>query len=172
MLSRSHQRHFWMRSSSHAWRRWCMVWMLCLCAWRGPVPVVHCHALEVQGEADAQSSWQLAQHMAICHAGEHDHASDSGWHVHFVVPSKSGDSQGQPELPLYIPVLAELMTHASDSCVDAPVSSQTIDAMADFVGPFNQTALTPSTPKLIPLAPPRSRPSRVSPRIYYCVAQC
>lgn len=136
------------------------------------MPVVHCHAMEAQGvPAEGKSGWQLVQHIAVCHAGEHDHGHELGWHVHFVLPTPS-NSHVPHESPLESSALAEFITHTTDSHFDAPVSSQAANVLADFVVPLNQPTLTPTAPKLIPLAPPRHRPNRVSPRIYYCVAQC
>lgn len=176
MPTRPTSRNLWKRLNSLPAARHWLVWLLCLCAWRGPVPVVHCHHFELDPSATAtESDWILAEHVAAWHADEYLHADqqshgdDSGWHVHFVLPSSTDDDK----MPLDQPVLAELITHnVGGSSVDVPVSSHSIDPLADFVGPFTQPSLSPTVPKLIPLAPPRSRPSRVSPRIYYCVVQC
>lgn len=171
MPARPANRNSWMRSCSHSrWRLW-MAWVLCLCAWRGPLPVVHCHAVEALGQSESEPDWHLVEHLSVCHAEQHD-ADEMGWHVHFVLPLRGGGSKVPHPLPSDRPALAELITHDSQGRMDAPVSNKAIDALADFVAPVYQPTFVPTAPKLIPLAPPRIRPSRVSPRIYFCVAQC
>lgn len=172
MSSRSSTRNSWLRITSHASVRYWLAWVLCLCAWRGPLPVVHCHAIEALS-GPIETNWQLAEHVAVCHASAHEHI-DLGWHLHFVMPA-SGSSKAPHSLPLDPPVLAEVITHdikGDSTHIDAPLSNQSMGPMFDFAGPFAQPSLSPPMPKLIPLAPPRSRPTGVSPRIYYCVAQC
>lgn len=171
MPSRTSTFNFWMRSRSRSTMRVWMVWVLCLCAWRGPLPVIHCHAVEALSTASEFGvNWQLAEHLAVCHAHEHDTDVDLGWHIHFVMPA-SGSTKGSHPSPVDRSVLAEVITHDAEGIpIDVPIYS--IDSQLDFAGPFTQPSLSPTVPQLIPLATPRSRPGRVTPRIYYCVAQC
>ena len=154
-------------------RMW-IVCLLCVCAWRGPLPVVHCHAFETLSlSAEVEGNWQLAEHLMVCHAGQHEHGDMFGWHLHFVLPPAPHHGQAPHELPLDRSALSELIVHdVHDSRIDVQASSDSIDTLVDFVSPYNQPVFSSPVPRLIPLAPPRSRPSRVSPRIYYCVAQC
>ncbi len=62
-----------------------LCWLLCLTAWRGPVPVVHEHALDLNSLA---SNCQLAEHAIAYHA---DCLGDekTGLHVHFMLIDES-----------------------------------------------------------------------------------
>ena len=61
--------------------RVCFCWILCLSAWRGPVPIVHEHGLDIQSLG---SNVRLAEHAIEYHS---DHLGDgeAGLHLHFVV---------------------------------------------------------------------------------------
>ncbi len=116
--------------------------MLCLCAWRGPVPVVHCHDVELGGLAvEGYSDWALAEHVAACHAGEPAHGEE-GWHVHFVLPTSSDG-----DLPSAEPILAEMIVQdVEGQQVEVPVSSRSLDPLVDVMGPFTQPSLSPTVP--------------------------
>lgn len=163
----------WMRINSHSSLRFWMVWVLCFCAWRGPLPLVHCHTSQALSDV-SEPNWQLAGHLAACHASEPEHQHDLGWHLHFVMPSNSPLKVPNPS-PLDDSLLAKVITHDLKGDADsapAPVTNSSIRPNVEFAAPFLQPSLVPTAPKLIPLAPPRTRPARVSPRIYYCVVQC
>ncbi len=117
-----------MRSCSHSSLRLWMVWLLCLCAWRGPVPVVHCHTIEALGLADVDANWQLAEHLSACHACA-DEGDETGWHVHFILPSPAGQSRVPHELPADRPVLSELITHDAEGTIPSTVRSSVRPAM-------------------------------------------
>ncbi len=177
MASRFPSKSSW-RACSHGWRYW-LVWVLCLCTWRGPVPVVHSHDLDAHALTEnASSSWHLAEHLALCHSAE---SEGTGWHLHFIWPKPASGADDSPVDPFSWSALdatvsdraslADFIAHPGDSRASEP--PMTVDTGAQPVlGSPNEPALSPTIPKLIPLAPPRTRPSRVSPRIYYCVAQC
>ena len=67
-------------TSSSAWRIG-LCWVLCLSVWRGPVPIVHAHGLDLQSLGNNSS---LAEHAIECHAdklGEHS----TGLHLHLIL---------------------------------------------------------------------------------------
>ncbi len=61
--------------------QWCLCWVLCLSVWRGPVPVVHAHDLDLQSLGN---NAQLAEHAIECHAG-HLGEESAGLHLHFLM---------------------------------------------------------------------------------------
>jgi hypothetical protein len=66
----------------------CLCWLLCLSVWRGPVPVVHEHSLDLSSLANNS---QLAEHAIKYHAdclGQ----EDPGLHFHFILLDQSSDS--------------------------------------------------------------------------------
>lgn len=71
----------------------CLCWLLCLSVWRGPIPVVHEHALDVISLANDS---QLAEHAIAYHPDclGHERAGhrDSGLHFHFLMLDQSSNS--------------------------------------------------------------------------------
>lgn len=70
---------------------WCV--LLCVLSWRGPVPVLHCHA----GDAEADNI-HLVEHLNAYHPS-HDTADD--WHLHVMLMSdlvagSCDDDEGEP----------------------------------------------------------------------------
>lgn len=63
-------------------RRGLMVCLLCVSTWRGPIPVVHEHSLEMAALANNLS---LARHALQFHTHEFGHG-ETDWHLHFVMP--------------------------------------------------------------------------------------
>lgn len=63
-------------------RRAWMCCLLCVCTWRGPIPIVHEHSLDLAALGGNSS---LALHAFQFHADELGHG-ESDWHVHFVMP--------------------------------------------------------------------------------------
>ncbi|MDX1930154.1 MAG: hypothetical protein SFV81_26740 [Pirellulaceae bacterium] len=64
--------------------RVCLYWLLCVCVWRGPIPVVHDHSLDIAALANNS---HLAEHALAYHADclGHAHDDDSGLHFHFML---------------------------------------------------------------------------------------
>jgi hypothetical protein len=78
--------------------RVCLCWLLCLSVWRGPIPVVHGHALDLISLANNS---HLAEHALKYHADSlmHEQAGnksandeDSGLHIHFILLDPWSDS--------------------------------------------------------------------------------
>ena len=65
-----------------------LCWLLCLSVWRGPVPVVHEHSLDLKSLADNS---QLAEHVIAYHANGLGH-EDTGLHFHFILLDPCCDS--------------------------------------------------------------------------------
>ena len=65
------------RTSSSAWRI-CLCWVLCLSVWRGPVPIVHEHGLDLQSLGNNAG---LAEHAIEYHADKLGEQSP-GFHLH------------------------------------------------------------------------------------------
>ncbi len=61
--------------------RWMMIVVACICVWRGPIPVLHCHSLALDTMA---SNPLLAGHAVHFHAEEVGQP-DSGLHLHFIL---------------------------------------------------------------------------------------
>ncbi len=68
------------RTSSSAWRM-CLCCILCLSVWRGPVPILHEHDLDLQSLGN---NAQLAQHAIEYHADKLGQPS-AGLHLHIVM---------------------------------------------------------------------------------------
>ena len=66
----------------------CLCWLLCLSAWRGPVPVVHEHSLDLKSLANNSL---LAEHVIAYHADSDGH-EDTGLHFHFMLLDPCCDS--------------------------------------------------------------------------------
>lgn len=62
------------------WRT-CVFWLMCISLWRGPIPVVHQHSLDLQS---LSNNCRLAEHALEFHS-EHLGESDSGMHLHIVL---------------------------------------------------------------------------------------
>ena len=61
-------------------------WLLCICVWRGPIPVIHQHSLEITGEVLANcENVYLLRHILTYHSCGAT-KSTPGWHVHFLMP--------------------------------------------------------------------------------------
>ncbi len=78
--------------------------LVCMCAWRGPVPVLHQHDLL---QADSEN---LARHMERFHSclpgcAEAQWAGND-WHWHFALPSQPTEHDGEPAWPDVPPELA------------------------------------------------------------------
>ncbi len=71
----------------------CLYWLLCVSVWRGPVPVVHEHALDLNSLAN---NCQLAEHAIVYHAdclGKNCLGHErTGLHVHFILMDHFPDS--------------------------------------------------------------------------------
>lgn len=70
--------------SSHL--RGVLLFCMVAAAWRGPVPVLHAHSLDIGTIA---ASPQLREHAGKYHAEELDRGQKA-WHWHFVMPSQPG----------------------------------------------------------------------------------
>lgn len=74
-----------------------LTWLLCLLAWRGPVPVVHSHSLDSH---ELAANEYLAEHAVLYHSHDISRGIDhgrGGWHLHFVLPGNPGTPlQGLP----------------------------------------------------------------------------
>ena len=66
----------------------CLCWLLCLSVWRGPVPVVHDHSLDLNSLANNS---QLAEHAIAYHAECLGH-EETGLHFHFVLVDQCSNS--------------------------------------------------------------------------------
>lgn len=86
-----------------------MCWLLCLSVWRGPVPVIHEHTLELDSLVNNS---QLAEHAIAYHAESLGH-DDTGLHVHFILPDRCSDS-----LLMSSYVTAQIEHHAVDSLLN------------------------------------------------------
>jgi hypothetical protein len=65
-----------------------LCWLLCLSVWRGPVPVVHEHSLDLKSLANNS---QLAEHVIAFHADGLGHEG-AGLHFHFILLDLCCDS--------------------------------------------------------------------------------
>ena len=59
----------------------CLCWVLCISVWRGPVPIVHDHDLDLQSLGNNVC---LAEHAIEFHA-DHLGENSAGLHLHFVM---------------------------------------------------------------------------------------
>lgn len=64
--------------------RVCFFVLLCLCVWRGPVPIIHEHALDLPS---LSNNSQLAVH-AIAHHADELGTESGGLHLHFILLSE------------------------------------------------------------------------------------
>ena len=163
-LTKSHPK--FLRHSAVGASRFWLTCLLCLCAWRGPIPIVHTHSFESQVLA---GNVLLAVHAASHHAHDIDHGG-GGWHVHFVLPSSGSD-----DLPLGndadSPNLAwptALLEDCGDwSVCDVALEVATAWELADAQLVRWDVALNPA-----PLARPPIEPKRISPHAWLCIARC
>ncbi len=107
------------RTSSSAWRI-CLCWVLCLSVWRGPVPIVHQHALDVQ---TLGNNVELAEHAIEFHASGLGGQS-TGLHLHLVM--LDGCS-------------ASLLAHSCSSDLDLTGSDLADSASADGRSNFEES---------------------------------
>lgn len=72
-------------------------WMLCLTAWRGPIPLCHSHEALARDVAAAPSAYAHWMRYHESRETPGDHADE--WHWHWVFPSELfPDGQGQGDL--------------------------------------------------------------------------
>ena len=70
-----------------------LCWILCLSLWRGPVPIVHEHSLDLQSLTDNS---HLVEHVFAYHADsfglEDNGHANTGLHFHFILLDQCCDS--------------------------------------------------------------------------------
>ena len=141
--------------------------LLCLCAWRGPMPIVHNHSFQPQ---ELASNVHLAAHLASHHAHDIDHGT-GGWHVHFVLPANGSDDvpsdedSAAPSLA-WPTALQEQTVHASSSDF-APLEGSPLDAGQECTGQGIAYRA-----EAVPPAPPDVVLKRISPQAWLCIARC
>ncbi len=147
--------------------RFWLVCVLCLCAWRGPIPVAHCHAEVI--------SPQLMEHLLKHHGGDAT-AIESlrEWHWHFVMPHPTDRHEGETNDAGNMPVLCDPVL---PTALEASVSSDADDGgsgglLYSVMAAMVEANRLGQVPQLIPLAPPRAPSKRLSPQIVFCVARC
>lgn len=146
--------------------------LLCLCAWRGPMPIVHCHSLQSQVLA---GDVHLAAHAASHHAHDIDHSS-GGWHIHFLFPANgSDDLPADDDTAAPGPVCpTPLLEHAGPGPggdFGPSLASDSDSANAEVARPDCLAWLQLPDPRLAS-EPPDVVPKRVSPQARLCVARC
>lgn len=72
------------------WQRF-LLCTLCLCAWRGPLPIVHQHTFEIAALATSPA---LREHAVEYHAQQLT-CPPRGWHWHVVFPANHGNSDDE-----------------------------------------------------------------------------
>lgn len=147
------------------YRVW-LTWVLCLCAWRGPLPIVHHHSLESQ---ELAANLNLAVHAVHHHSHDIGHGH-SGWHVHFVWPSSTAeDAAGDEDRPP--PSLAGACVLESSRSASAQESMLAPLALGQL-GVAAPLALTGLGSAAKPLPRPEIKSKRISPHASLCVARC
>lgn len=155
---------FLIRSDSRKYRLW-LTWVLCLCAWRGPIPIVHRHSLESQVLA---ANLDLAAH-AVHHHGHDIGHGDSGWHLHFVWPS-GGDTPADEEHGA--PTLAwpcVVDESARGLCAGEFAPTQAFFSDMATAAPLTLASIGPTARRL---PRPEIKSKRISPQAALCVARC
>jgi hypothetical protein len=72
--------------------------LLCMAAWQGPIPWVHCHSTQADSSSEA-SSWLVA-HLRLHHPTVDSHAHGFlPWHLHAEPPGCLPDDPSQPRVP-------------------------------------------------------------------------
>ena len=141
--------------------------LLCLCAWRGPMPILHNHSFQSQ---ELAANARLAAHLARHHAHDIDHGR-GGWHVHFIMPPNGSDDV-PPDDDTAAPSLAwptallEQPSRSSNSDF-APAAAPPLD---DCDARAHERLASVSEPIVQP--PPDIIPKRISPQAWLCVARC
>lgn len=166
MASRITKRHFNSRSLPGSSRFW-LTCLLCLCAWRGPIPVVHSHSLQSHALA---GNMVLAAHAVAHHGHDIDHGS-SGWHVHFVMPAGDSHAPRSDDEPA-APALAWPSIQLDDS--DHTLLSECTSTIVSDFDVADQESLERrlSDLNLRPPARPPVQIKRISPQAWLCVARC
>jgi hypothetical protein len=159
-------RFFIHRESSPRHFRFWLTWILCLCAWRGPMPIVHRHSLESR---ELAANLNLAVHAVHHHSHAIGHG-ESGWHVHFVWPAASedapaGDDQAAPSLAW--PCVLEELGHGSCALEFSPTQSLLAGLLVQ-----SPVSLACVTGPAKPLPQPEIESKRISPQAALCVARC
>ncbi|MEZ6061771.1 MAG: hypothetical protein R3C19_15595 [Planctomycetaceae bacterium] len=90
--------------------------LLCVCAWRGPVPIVHHH------ESLRNSAVRYARHIAAFHECPED-GCDNKWHWHLAMPDQppnDDDEASWPEVPVDLTAAFAVVTAQSSGNMAAP----------------------------------------------------
>ncbi len=95
--------------------------VLVVCAWQGPLPVVHAHAAAVDSVDDsaAESSTCLVEHLRTWHCGDEACSGECReWHLHFEYPhpSHDGTPTSQPAKDRLATIAAADFDAASSAC--------------------------------------------------------
>lgn len=159
--------------------RW-VVCLLCLLAWRGPIPVLHCHEME-----HAQTI-EVARHVALYHDAT---SQSAGWHLHFILPDSDSAPGSEPDADssstlAWPGMLPELTSAVSHQLASAPlmvtVTDGSTNSLASSLVMFGFWGLGAQSWLAAPA--PSSTCSRcasmfdgacpISPRALLCVARC
>jgi hypothetical protein len=95
--------------------------MLCVCVWRGPIPVLHSHSLAI---ADLGVNESLAEHAVRFHA-DHLGEPELGFHFHFLMLTPCEGS-----------LIASFLEHSDDVVHEAPLWCEELvkDLMVEGLG--------------------------------------